>query len=530
MALMEDGSLARAGRLRFGIFEREAALRAGLAAAVIALLISRVLLAATANLAEDEAYYWLWSTHLAGGYYDHPPMIAYWIRAGTAIFGKTEFGVRFAALLSAVAGSYLLYRTSLALFRDRNAALLCVIWMNATLLCNASAIVATPDTPLGFFTALTLFCLAKLIETGRGAWWYAIGAGLGLAFVSKYTAALLIPCLFVWMIATAQGRRWFARPEPYLGAAIAVLIVTPVVSWNYAHDWVSFAKQAEHGIKDRPADAFLSVLELLSSQAGLATPLIFIFCVFGSAYAFVRGVRFGNARWLLLGAMSAPILLFFFVHAASQKIQPNWPGLLYPAAILAAVHGFLAVSGEKRVPKWVRASFSLAPWVAVAFTAAAFAQLSLGALPIDAKKDPTARLKGWAKLGGEIERLQREHGAQIVLTDRYAITGELAFYGLDPERVVQVNERIRYASFPSPDEAKLEHAPALLVLRQGSDAAPVSRFFGNSSLIATLTRDDGFRPHDAYDVLLMTNYRGGLFGQAAGEGCGAALNRGGTCN
>ncbi len=221
MASVGDGSLLGGKSFRSGAFESESAVHAGLAAAAVILVFLRFVLAATTDLAEDEAYYWSWSEHLAAGYYDHPPMIAYWIRAGTSIFGQTEFGVRFAGLLSAMAGSYLLYRTSLSLFRDRNAAWLCVIWLNATLLCNAAAIVATPDTPLALFTALALFALAKLSETGRGAWWYAIGAALGLAFMSKYTAALLLPCLFLWMLAPEEGRRWFRRPEPYLGAAIA---------------------------------------------------------------------------------------------------------------------------------------------------------------------------------------------------------------------------------------------------------------------------------------------------------------------
>ena len=315
---------------------------------IVLLVFLRFVLAATANLAEDEAYYWLWSTHLAAGYYDHPPMIAYWIRAGTAIFGQTAFGVRFVALLSSLAGSYLLYRASLSLFRDANAALLAVLWLNATLLCNAAAIVATPDTPLAFFATLTLFTLAKLIETGKGAWWYGVGAALGLAFMSKYTAVLLLPGVFVWMAVTAEGRRWFARPEPYIGALIAAALVAPVFWWNYAHEWASFAKQAQHSIKDKPANALASVGELIGGQAGLATPLIFGFCAFGSFFALLRGWKRRDARWLLLGGACAPVFLFFLVHAASQKIQPNWPGFIYPAAILAAVHGYLdAVEGAR---------------------------------------------------------------------------------------------------------------------------------------------------------------------------------------
>ena len=466
MALVEDNSALHVGRDSAAASEGATALRAGLAAIAVLILL-RFVLAATANLAEDEAYYWLWSTHLASGYYDHPPMIAYWIGAGTAIFGQTEFGVRFLGVLSGLAGSYLLYHTSLSLFRDRTAAWLCVFWMNATLLCNAAAIIATPDTPLALFTAAALFALAKLTETKRGAWWYAIGASLGLAFMSKYTSALLLPGLFLWMIASAEGRRWFLRPEPYIGAVIAVLIITPVVSWNYAHDWASFAKQAEHSVKDVPANAFLSVLEFFGGQTGLATPLIFLFCLFGSGYALVRGFQRSEARWLLLGTMSAPILAFFFVHAASQKIQPNWPGLVYPAAILAAVHAFRALSAEKGAARWLWEAFRFAPWIGITFTVVAFFQLGFGLLPVTAKKDPTSRLKGWSQLGGDVERLQHDHGAGIILTDRYAITGELAFYGAGPGGVAQINERIRYVNLPPPDEAKLTERARLARFAKG---------------------------------------------------------------
>jgi 4-amino-4-deoxy-L-arabinose transferase-like glycosyltransferase len=523
VALVEDDSALHAGRVGSAASEGETALRAGLAA-IAALILLRFVLAGTANLAEDEAYYWLWSTHLATGYYDHPPMIAYWIRAGTAIFGQTEFGVRFLGLLSAIGGSYLLFRTSLSLFGDRNAAWLCVFWMNATLFCNAGAIVATPDTPLGFFSTAALFALAKLIETERGEWWYGIGASLGLAFMSKYTAALLLPGLFLWMIASAEGRRWFLRPEPYIGAVIALLIITPVVHWNYAHDWASFAKQAEHSIKDIPANASVSVAEFFGGQAGLATPLIFLFCLFGSGYALVRGFQQGEARWLLLGSMTAPILAFFSVHAASQKIQPNWPGLVYPAAILAAVHAARTLPVQKSAPRWLSAAFRLAPWIGIAFTSAAFFQLGPGLLPMNAKKDPTSRLKGWSQLGGDIERLRQDHGAGMVLTDRYAITGELAFYGGGPDGVAQINERIRYASLPNPDGSKLKNTPALLVLRKDGDATSVAASFGDSHRIATLTREAGFHPYDSYDVYFVNGYRGGLFG------CGSASNQGSECN
>ncbi|MGO9487028.1 MAG: glycosyltransferase family 39 protein [Rhodomicrobium sp.] len=483
--------------------------RLGLAFIGLFLLI-RVGLSVTADLSEDEAYYWLWSTHLAAGYYDHPPMIAYWIRAGTALFGDTTFGVRFAGRVAAVLGSYFLYRASFSLFRDTNAALLAVLWLNTTLLCNAAAIVSTPDTPLSFFAILVLFALAKLVETGRGAWWYGVGAALGLAFMSKYSAVLLLPGVFLWTIGHAEGRRWFKRPEPYIGALIAAAVVAPVVWWNYGHDWVSFAKQAGHAVKDKPADALASIGELLGGQAGLATPLIFAFCVAGSFFSLVRGWNRQDGRWLLLGCTSAPVFLFFLVHAASEKIQPNWPGFVYPAAILAAVHGFLSAGNECTRQKWFAASFRLAPWLGIVFSLAAFVQLGIGALPL--KNDPTARLKGWAKLGSDIEELADRQGAASILTANYATTGELAFYGAKDRPVLQIGERIRYANLPAPDEAKLKSGPALLISRHGSGLGGADAFFEGWRFVTTVTREAGFHSGEAYDVRLLLGYRGGLFG------------------
>ena len=68
-----------------------------------------MVVAGTAPLAPDEAYYWVFSHALAPGYLDHPPMVALWIRAGTAIAGQGALGVRLLGPLAGAAGSLLLY-------------------------------------------------------------------------------------------------------------------------------------------------------------------------------------------------------------------------------------------------------------------------------------------------------------------------------------------------------------------------------------------------------------------------------------
>ena len=83
---------------------------------MLALVAVRLVAAALTPLTFDEAYYWMWSKHLAGGYYDHPPMVALVIRLGTMIAGDTELGVRLVSILLALPMSWAVYRAAAILF------------------------------------------------------------------------------------------------------------------------------------------------------------------------------------------------------------------------------------------------------------------------------------------------------------------------------------------------------------------------------------------------------------------------------
>src|ERR1700687_3111410 len=83
---------------------------------ILALVALRLAAAAYTPLTFDEAYYWMWSKHLAFGYYDHPPAVAVVIRLGTMIAGDTELGVRLVSILLALPMSWAAYRAATILF------------------------------------------------------------------------------------------------------------------------------------------------------------------------------------------------------------------------------------------------------------------------------------------------------------------------------------------------------------------------------------------------------------------------------
>src|SRR5207253_5422232 len=115
---------------------------------LVALVVLRLLAAAWTPLTFDEAYYWMWSKHLASGYYDHPPMVALVIRLGTVIAGDTELGVRLVSILLALPMSWAVYRAAAILFGGMRLAATATILLNVTLMAAVGTMIVTPDAPV----------------------------------------------------------------------------------------------------------------------------------------------------------------------------------------------------------------------------------------------------------------------------------------------------------------------------------------------------------------------------------------------
>ncbi len=385
-------------------------------AAIAGLIALRFIAAAVLPLSADEAYYWLWSRHLAAGYYDHPPMIAFLIRAGTMLFGDDAFGVRVVPVLLSAAASWFVWRSGGPL-----AALL----FNLTLMVTVETMAATPDAPLIAASAAFLWAMTRLDEDPR--WWLAVGAAGGLALLSKYTGFFLGAGALAWMIFVA--RRWFLSPWPYLGALLALAIFAPNLWWNATHHWMTFAFQ--FGRVGAGHFTLRYLLEFLGAQLLLASPFILVAALF--------------ARNRLLIALMLPAILYFAVHSLHDRVQGNWPCFLYPMLAVAAAE-CRNWTAKPAIP------------VAAALLVLCYAQAFFAVVPLG-RKDPISRLLAFG-VPEVVAQVEAAHPGAILTTD-YETAAWFAFYGHVP--VVQVTEPQRGLGGPP------GKGPFVYVAEQGRD-------------------------------------------------------------
>lgn len=423
-----------------------------IAYAIVALVFVRLCVAWAAPLAYDEAYYWLWSRNLSAGYYDHPPMVALIIRLGTAVFGDTPFGIRAPSVLLGLLATWAVWRATVALYSDERLGALAALFFSLTMFVAAGTVIVTPDAPLLVASAFVLLFLAKVLQTGRGIWWLGVGAAVGLALVSKYTALFFVVGIVAWLLAVPELRRWLRTPWPYLGGLIALAVFAPVLAWNAQHEWISFLKQgARVGIRGDFTLRYLG--EHFGAQFGMITPGVFVLGAMGLV-AFLRGQGGPRPARVLIGVLFWPLAIYFVWHSLHSRVEGNWTAPLVPAfAIAAAVAGDKVEwrGGWQRLARWSR---RFAVPVALSLTAFTYLQAVFGLIPAGTA-DPTARQlgAGWPALAAQIEVLRREAGVHAVLGTNYGTVAWLAFHLPPQTPVAQVNERIRWIDAPQPDAA-----------------------------------------------------------------------------
>jgi 4-amino-4-deoxy-L-arabinose transferase-like glycosyltransferase len=282
-------------------------MNARLLAFLAVLTVLRLVYIGRVELSPDEAQYYQWSQRLDWCYFSKGPGVALTIRLGTALFGPSEFGVRFFAPVLALGTSLLLYALARRIF-DSRVATWTVVLANVTPIFNAGGLIMTIDPLSIFFWTAALYTLWRAFEahqeagadegteeSGPTRWWLASGFLIGCGFLCKWTNAMQLLSILLLVLLTKRCRSAMKSPGFWGMFAVFALFVVPVVIWNEKHGWPTTHHLAARGGLDTPwwRLDLKAIGKFIASHFGAYSPLLFA----GMLLVLWEASRDSGGRW-----------------------------------------------------------------------------------------------------------------------------------------------------------------------------------------------------------------------------------------
>ena len=381
----------------------------------------------------DEAHYALYAKHLAWSYFDHPPLVG-WIQWPLVSLTSSEGIIRLIPELLWVLSTFLVYRVTIEIHRliQRRHTDYLTTTLPSPNLCGLMAVLAIIAAPLPHVLAIGLLPDTLLAPLSLGlmlmalrwtrkenfsvADWIITGLLLGLAGLSKYTAAFTaFALLFVFLASPTKA--WITKAGFWIAGAIALTLISPVLYWNWMHDWISFKYQIAHG--SGGTWEWHRVAAFIGIQIACFGPLLLL-----GIYTFLQHC-FHTQKLVLLALVS-----FFAI----------------PFTI------FTALSGGGSLPHWTTpAWFCLAPFAGIGLAKAwvmqhrvairilligqlficliGFGLVLAGGISSSAlKSNPIADLYGWKLAGQKAVQLAQAKKVNGIAVQNWTLGSRAAWY------------------------------------------------------------------------------------------------------
>ena len=313
------------------------------------------------------------SFHLVFRSVDHPLLSVYVVRLSAYLFGDSNFGLR---ILHVFFGTFTLipvFVLGKQIFSVQAglwaAALLAVDQFHQTW-----SYFIVPEILLMLFASLVLLQFLKVMENGVRVDFVRLGLVLGLAYLAKETAIVLIPVLWLCVIIDPKVRSLIKNPNWYVAHGVALLVVSPDLVWNVFYYYEGhFYRDLDFISKtiDLSPRALLlylgEITQLLTGPLGGFTlegyqqnpslshwPAGLLYLV--AAFVAIREWHRRPVRVLMITFLSV-FLFYTFLPAPRGRFAWWWASItLAPAVIFAghALERFVASAWQSPVGVWNR--------------------------------------------------------------------------------------------------------------------------------------------------------------------------------
>lgn len=390
------------------------------------------------GLGPDEAQYWTWSQSLDWGYYSKPPAIAWQIWLGTALFGNTELGVRFMAIVIAILLSIAVYRLARVCKLSPQTAFWAALTMSLTPLGVIASLFAITDGGFVLFWILASIPFAQALSNRSTPNYYLIGFYILCGALFKWPIYLFWGIILCFWPFYRQLFSW-----NFLGGiAVSLLGLLPSLYWNRTHNWVTF-RHVFATVTGRHSEithvhSHGNFIEFLGAQFALLSPIIFILLLVSFAALIIRRKQLPPAL-VFCGGSCLMLLILYSVLSLFQKIQGNWVDFAYPTGIVFLC--WVACERLKTGKIWIQigVALSILLCLLVLSLPAIQSHSFFSQFPIPYKINPFRHNVGWDQLGRELATAGYNPKEDFLFGDKYQMSSLLSFYGPGQKRAYFLN-------------------------------------------------------------------------------------------
>lgn len=395
------------------------------------------------DLHYEEAQYWTWSQHLDWSYYSKPPLIAYVNYISQAVFGHSEFAVRFNAIALGFLSAVVLYLLAKEMTRDTTKAIWASLLIYVMPFFQGASMFFSTDALLLFFYLWALYLAWLAVKYDHWKHWLWFGVALGLGYLSKYAMLFFLPAfgIYLWMM----DRRVLTNTKLYVSIALSFCFFIPVMIWGAQHDFVDYKHLAHlSGTHDIPltwGKRIGKILEYVGGQLAIISPLFLV--MYTKAF---RRIKCNKSMWFLASHGLMIFILFLYVAATRRSgANINWTMFAYVGFPIILSSYLVDVKKQK-----------VASVLSIITIILLMIGTNLSCLDVIGMKrvmpstsDPSKHMVGWNELSDDLLDLEKSLNTDKVFffSDSYHVTSELLFYMYPRHNVYFVNVGKRMNQF-----------------------------------------------------------------------------------
>ena len=468
--------------------------------ALFALTCFRLWYATRLDLIADEAYYWLWSKHLAASYRDKGPLVAWTIALGTKLFGDTVFGIRVFAVLLSSGTAWLLFVLARRLYDDR-VALWCLLVAIILPLFAAGSVLMTIDSLSVPLWALAVLIFWRILQTNRTWDWFWLGLIIGAGFLAKFTNGVQFVCIGLFLLWSKEHRPLLFSWKVLVAGAAFLFAISPVIWWNVQNGWVHvIALHSRSGVTDSFGIHPLQLLRFVGEQFGVCSPLLFAGIGIAALALLIK--RHDDLRTRFLLSQCLPVFALFLFFSINKAGKANWTA---PALITGLI--FTVVFWRDlvaRKPAWRYGVMTALGMAGVMTLALQLHMMDLLRLPKN--MDLMHRANGWQDFGRHLQNLREQNQATVLIGSHYSVTSLMAYYLPDRPTTYMPPGPYGSSQFNLWPPYEVQPATRALYVAWKPDVIPVTlqKQFANIRLVDDFGAQHGGREMNHFHVYLCT--------------------------